>query len=234
MPTPPAPEPTYWPIANLTAGVTIRHSLHEGHVRNLVAVLEHCPPILVTPDGVIVDGQHRVEAARRAGWVRIPATALPDTGPGAEVLAAMAANAAHGLPLTRSERRAGVRAVLETRPDLSDRAVAQACGVARTVVADVRAEISCSGGRDDHLNARTGADGKRYGPIDQSIRRRIEAMVLLFPEASVRRIARTCGVSVGTVQTHRVRALERARSQGPLLRRVRRMWARWIWWRSGL
>jgi len=226
MPTPPAPESTDWLIADLVEGTAIRRRLDEGHVRTLVAVLEHCPPILVTADGAIVDGRHRVEAARRAGWVRIPATVLPDTNPGAAVLAAMAANAAHGLPLTRSERRNGVRAVLDARPDLSDRAVAQACGVARTVVADVRAEVSRSGGRDDHLNTRAGADGKQYpvdGPRGRAV---VEALVRVEPGLTTRRLSELANVSVGSAHGHRRRVLAQLDTEGWIVRWIRRFKAR--------
>lgn len=231
MQSTPAERPTYWMIEALSDGVVVRRGLDDGHVRRLVAVLEHCPPILITEAGEIIDGRHRVEAARRSGWVRVPALILHDEQPAAELLAAMAANASHGLPLSRQERRAGVRAVLHRRPDLSDRAIAQTCGVARSVVAAVRAEARGSGGGDDHLNARTGADGKRYRTIDWKTRSLLEATVLLHPQRSVRQLAATGSVSIGTAQAHRSRVLTRTQQEGVLKGWGRKLWARWILWR---
>lgn len=228
MLSPSAPEATYWLIDALLDGVPVRRTLDDEHIRRLAEVLEHCPAILVTADGTIVDGRHRLAAARRIGWVRIPAIVLSDGQPGAELLAAMAANSSHGLPLSRRERRAGVRALLELRPDLSNRAVAQECGVARTVVADVRTELARSGGRSDHLNARTGSDGKQY-PVDgQRGRAVVEALVRVDRDLSVRELAELAGVSVGAAHAQRRRVLSQLEDERWLVRWFRLLRARWL------
>lgn len=232
--TPRIQEPSYRLIEDLVEGIAVRHRLDAGHVEMLAGVLEHCPPILVTDSGTIVDGRHRLAAARRAGWVRIPTVVLEDDAPGAELLAALAGNASHGLPLTREERRAGVRTVLAVRPELSDRSVAQTCGVARSVVAAVRTELYSSGGRDHHLNARAGRDGKRY-PVDPRRGREIvEAIVRVDPTMGVRSLASLAGVSVGAAHERRRRVLSQVAAERWVIRWLRRLRARWVLRRHGI
>lgn len=83
---------------------------------------------------VLIDGFHRVEAHRRAGVSAIMAEIIPVSEREARWLAAEA-NMAHGLPLTRSERREAFKAFVQAgrhldarRRLLSLREMARACG----------------------------------------------------------------------------------------------------------
>lgn len=213
-------------VAGLRRRFAVREALDDDHVERLAEVLDRCPPIVVSTDGHIVDGEHRVEAARRRGIGRLAAVVLSGDAD-AEIVEAIRSNTRHGLPLTRAERRKGAAAVLAARPDLSDRAVARICGVARTVVASVREDDRRSRGQNSHLNGRTGADGKTYGRLPDGWRRHLEALLRIRPEASVRELASLTGASVGAVQRYRPDLLARVENEWILTRWWRRLRARW-------
>ena len=205
----------------------VRRVLDPEHVERLTEVLDRCPPILVSEDGAIIDGEHRVAAARRLGVSEVPAIVLPvGSVAGAELVLAIEANTSHGLPLSREERRAAVAAVLEVRPAMSDREIARVCGVGRGLVATIRAATSCSGGSDGHLNGRIGGDGKRYGTAPSDWRAHLEALVRVDPTMSVRALALRTGASVGAVQTLRRKVLEQLDAEAFVLRWWRRLRAR--------
>lgn len=216
-------------LADLRRRHRVRRALDAEHIERLSEVLDRCPPIVVRSDGSIIDGEHRVAAARALGLTELFALVLDDApAPGADLIRAIEANAAHGLPLSRTERRDAVAAVLAVRPDLSDRAIARTCGVSRGVVATQRAAISCSGGSNDHLNGRLGGDGKRYGTAPPGWRAHVEALIRCDPEMTVRALAERTGASVGAVQTRRREILDQLDSEPRILRWWRRLRARWM------
>lgn len=211
----------------------VRQTLDAEHVERLTEVLDRCPPILVSEDGAIIDGEHRVAAARQLGVTDIPAIVVPlGSVAGAELLLAIEANTSHGLPLSREERRAAVAAVLAVRPEMSDREIARVCGVGRGLVATIRATTSCSGGSNDHLNGRIGGDGKRYGTLPPGWREHLEALVRCDPDMTVRALAERTGASVGAAQACRRDLLERLPAEPRILRWWRRLRARWALRRS--
>lgn len=55
-------------LSSLEAVSVVRALTDDDHVARLMDVLEDCPPICVTSDGALVDGAHRVAAARKLGW----------------------------------------------------------------------------------------------------------------------------------------------------------------------
>jgi hypothetical protein len=111
-------------------------------------------------------------------------------------------NVSHGKPLTRAERESAVKHILASHPQLSDRAIAQLCGVSGTTVAAVRRRASTD---VPQVEARIGRDG-RLRPIDASKgRQRAEAIFTANPQASLREVARDAGISPSTasdVKTH--------------------------------
>lgn len=206
----------------------VRRSLDVEHVQRLVEVLDRCPPILISEDGTIIDGEHRVAAARQLGFCEVPAIVVPvGSVEGAELILAVEANTSHGLPLSREERRVAVAAVLAGGPEMSDRQIARVCGVGRGLVATIRAATSCSGGPNDHLNGRIGGDGKRYGAVPTVWRVHVEALVRCDPEMTVRAMAERTGASIGAVQTRRREVLDQLDSELRVLRWWRRLRARW-------
>jgi len=99
------------------------------------------PPVLVfdTPNGLLlVDGFHRIQAARRAGLDDVPCEIRRGTFEEAR-WAAAGANLHHGLHRTQADKRFAVQRALLLRPELSDRAIAQHTGTSHPFVAQLRA-----------------------------------------------------------------------------------------------
>jgi hypothetical protein len=122
------------------------------------------PPIVCYHDGStywLADGFHRYHAARKRGEKLLDAQVIKGSRDDARWHAA-GANTAHGLKRSPADKRRAVRLALELRPNLSDRAIAEHCGVHHQMVATQRA--NGSGGGIIHLPAqpRVGLDGKTY------------------------------------------------------------------------
>ena len=62
-------------LSELTVTASFREGgLNDEHVQRLVALSGHWPPVLVNcADGLVIDGAHRVEAARILGLDRVEA-----------------------------------------------------------------------------------------------------------------------------------------------------------------
>ncbi len=128
------------------------------------------PPITVflDPDTALhhlADGWHRFLAAERLGNYAILATVLPgchgSTATAAAYFAA-GANQTHGLARSNPDKHAAARTAVITRPDLSDRALAQHTGLSHPFIAKVRAEIAAiapPGASEPPATQRTGLDG---------------------------------------------------------------------------
>lgn len=105
-------------------------SVKESHVRALMeSEPEDWPPIVVSRDSAgnyfLIDGFHRVEAARRLGIVGLPA--LVEEGAGYE--SSFAHNMAHGLPLSTHDRKQFAVWLHENYPDLSLRELGRRTGL---------------------------------------------------------------------------------------------------------
>jgi hypothetical protein len=212
-------------------------------------VLDDCPPIVIQPDGRIIDGHHRVEAARLIGRKMI-AVEVHDVDDETAFAEAIQLNISHGLPLSRADRSALVERLVTAYPSRSDRSIATMCGVAPGTVAARRAQMSsppdseCSGAQDEHLNTRTGGDGKKY-PASSDPEHNLDvarAALAEKPDITTRELATAIGVSTGTAHNLRTTIKEET-SMGPaasgseeatrqnlLARAVRRLvsWCRWI------
>lgn len=130
-------------------------------------------PITVYHDGStywLSDGFHRLFASERAGAKTIAANVLRGTREDAR-WAACAANK-HGLHRTNEDKRKAVLAALAhpKSEGLSDRAIAQHCGVGHPLVARLRADQVESDSTCDPPVTRTGRDGKRY-PVAEKARK---------------------------------------------------------------
>ena len=75
----------------------------------------------------VVDGMHRVLAARMRGDTRISARFFQGDEQDAFLLSIIL-NRRHGLPLTRADRAAAVERILRSHPEWSDRALAALAG----------------------------------------------------------------------------------------------------------
>jgi ParB-like nuclease domain len=127
------------------------------HVRLLAAVGTNWPPILVHRQTMrVVDGMHRLRAARLRGMVEIEAVYF-DGDDDAAFLRAVEENIAHGLPLSLRDRKAAALRILKKHSDWSDRFIGQVVSLSPKTVGAVRrgasADIPVS-------STRVGRDGR--------------------------------------------------------------------------
>ncbi|WP_229929041.1 transcriptional regulator [Kitasatospora xanthocidica] len=194
-------------MSTLSLGESPRTEGVDGeHVARLASVEDRLPPILVRrSDLVVIDGMHRLQAARARGDQTIEVEFF-DGSDGDAFLRAVEANVAHGLPLSLKDRRAAAARIIASHPQMSDRAVARASGLGAKAVARIRAARSTAA--PPQLDRRVGRDG-RVRPLNAAEGRWRAAGVLAEnPEASLREIARLAGISPATASDvrRRVRA----------------------------
>ncbi|MDT9682168.1 ParB/RepB/Spo0J family partition protein [Streptomyces sp. TRM76323] len=180
--------------------------LDQEYVDSLVALDGELPPIVVHhPTGRVVDGMHRLAAARARGDRTISAYLL-DVPERSLFAVAVSLNISHGKPLTHSDRLAAAARILRENPALSDRYVASVTALSPRTVSRVRRSTA----EVPHLNTRIGLDGKRR-PADvagvASGRQRAGQLMLERPGASLREIARAAGISLGTAHDVKKRLL---------------------------
>ncbi len=146
----------------LDTGTQVRAEMALGVVAEYAELLVAgvtLPPVTVfkTPKRhVLVDGFHRVAAARKAGLAAIQAEVHEGTVIDA-VAYALKANATHGLRRTNADKRQAVEIALKYWPKESSRKLAERCGVTDKLVTEVRnstAEIPQS-------EERVGRDGRK-------------------------------------------------------------------------
>jgi ParB-like chromosome segregation protein Spo0J len=193
------------PLSSLEPGFFLRRcGTDPAHIRMLADAAGSCelPPIVVQKNNSrIVDGMHRVEAARLRGQKSIRAHVIKCTDEDAFILA-VKTNTLHGLPLSRADRMAGAKCILAWHADWSDRAVGVATGLSARTIADLRRR---STGGTHQPNRRLGRDGKLRPLTGAEGRRRAADYIAARPDASLREIAREANVSLGTVQDVRAR-----------------------------
>ena len=139
-----------------------------GHVRLLAESGADLPPILVHRQTMrVIDGMHRLRAARLRGEPDIEVTYYDGDDAGA-FIEAVRANVTHGLPLTLADRRAAALRILAANPEMSDRMVAGLTGLSPKTVGAARRSV----GRQLPGSAyRLGQDG-RWRPSRSAPRRR--------------------------------------------------------------
>src|SRR5205823_12956635 len=126
------------------------------HARMLAENIENLPAVIVhEPSMTIIDGAHRVHAARMAGrseiGVRLFRGSMEDA-----FVEAVRQNVLHGKPLTLREREQATLRLLDDHPDWSDRRIAEVCGLSPRTIASIRAR---STGETPQLSERVGRDG---------------------------------------------------------------------------
>ncbi|NUP51299.1 MAG: ParB N-terminal domain-containing protein [Catenulispora sp.] len=192
-------------VAELRGSVSLRRDgLDGGHVRRLMEVFERLPPITVHRETMrVIDGLHRLEAARLDGREEIDAVFFRGSLDNAFCVG-VKANVAHGLPLSLADRKAAAQRIIGSHPHLSDRSIGLITSLSHRTVAAVRRDA----GPGSEPEARVGLDGHTR-PIDIAEgRRRAHELILARPGASVREIAAYAGISTGTAHDVRKR-LER-------------------------
>ncbi|HEY0932688.1 MAG TPA: ParB/RepB/Spo0J family partition protein [Trebonia sp.] len=193
------------PLSALSDGFLLRVTgTDPAHVQMLseVASFNEIPPILVQRKSLrIIDGAHRMEAAKARGENTIRARLVNCTDNSAYILA-VKANTLHGLPLSRADRVSSAQRILGWHPDWSDRAIGIATGLSAKTVAGIRRD---SAGNVQQFAKRLGRDGKRRPVTALEGRKRAAEYITARPEASLREVARETDVSLGTVQDVRAR-----------------------------
>lgn len=184
------------PIESLSTDDSPRISgENEEHIRHLAQCVSPLPPIIVHRATLrVIDGVHRLRAARLNGQTHIDVQYFDGTATDAFLLA-VERNAHHGLPLTQADRNAAALRVIRSHPEWSDRMIASATGLSPKTVGSIRRR---SGDAIPQLNARIGRDG-RSRPVDNSERRRLAGeYTRAHPQATLREIARQSGLSLAT------------------------------------
>ena len=168
------------------------------HAKVLSQVVEVLPPIIVHAETMkVIDGWHRVLAARLCGKTSVRVLLYHGTEDQA-YLFGVSANTTHGMPLTLAERLSAVSHILELQPGLSDRRIADVCGVSpRTVAARRKAAPTTDVAR------RVGVDGRTRPLSSRVVRQQAAELMLAFPKDSNRSIGRRVGLSEGTVRAVR-------------------------------
>ncbi len=110
-------------------------------------------------------GFHRVETMARSQKTRCEFEVKSGTF-GDAVMDAATGNVGHGLKMTPADKRRCITMVIEACPTLSDRAIADKCGVSASLVIEVRAEVLDNTPEPEktprNKQKRVGRDGKEY------------------------------------------------------------------------
>jgi ParB-like chromosome segregation protein Spo0J len=193
------------PISELRVGEGVRTGgLDQEHVELLMESVDSWPPIIVWGDDlVVVDGFHRVEAARKLGRYSVVATRFLGS-PEEAFIEAVRRNVNHGLPLSVSDRRRAARRVLARNPEWSDRRIASLCGLSDKTVGRLRRMAT---GGIVAVDRRVGRDGKVRPVQSEQVRERVRQALAENPEGSLRAIAAVAGASPETVRSVRASML---------------------------
>lgn len=185
------------------------------HIRMLAQASGPLPPITVhAPTMRVIDGVHRVRAARLNNLSEIQARMLTCDEQSAFILA-VKANISHGLPLSKDDRTTAAIRIIVSHPDWSDRAVAAVTGLSDKTVSRIRVH---SVSMTPQPSIRRGRDG-RLRPLDTTEKRQQAAVMMSNgPHTGLREIARATGLSLATVQDVRQRV---NRGQDPVPSRYR-------------
>jgi ParB-like chromosome segregation protein Spo0J len=189
------------PVADVRAAGSPRSAGESAeHVRVLADVAAALPPIIVhRPTMRVIDGLHRLRAAKLRGRTEIEVQFFDGDDADAFVLA-VRTNVDHGLPLSLTDRKSAAARIVATHPHWSDRMIADAAGLSAATVARIRRDSAEPG-----PTSRIGHDG-RVRPVNGPERRRLARSLLQTePTLSLREVARRAGISPETARSVRVR-----------------------------
>ncbi|MFE5922370.1 hypothetical protein [Streptomyces sp. NPDC056468] len=163
----------------------------------------------------VIDGYHRLKAARLRGERTIAARFFDGDEAAAFVLA-VELNVTHGLPLALADRKRAAERIVVSHPQWSDRRVASVTGIAPGTVGEIRRRVVQVSGPEGR---RLGQDG-RLRPVDGSTGRILAGELLTAnPDLSLRQVARAAGISPETARDVRNRLRN---GEDPLPRQRRR------------
>jgi ParB-like chromosome segregation protein Spo0J len=190
-------------ICDLVDSDSPRAALEDGeHIKTLAETDAELPPILVHRETMrVIDGMHRLRAAQLRGERTISTQFFTGTDEDAFVLA-VAANIAHGLPLSLTERKAAAHRIVTSHPSWSDRRVAAVTGLSHKTVGALRRR---SPGDFPQATARLGRDGRVHPLATADGRRRAGELLIANPRASMEEVARRAEISLTTAKDVRRR-----------------------------
>jgi ParB-like chromosome segregation protein Spo0J len=199
----------YLPIVRvlISSLVTVGSPRQSGesaeHARTLAEAGEGLPPIVVHRATMrVIDGMHRVRAAKLRGCAEIEARFI-DTDEATSFVLAVSENVRHGLPLSLADRKAAAARIVACYPQWSDRKVGSVTSLSDKTVAVIRRRLSYAEDVEFPL-ATVGRDG-RVRPRNGGQRREIaRELILADPQASLRQIAQQAGISPETVRNVRM------------------------------
>jgi ParB-like chromosome segregation protein Spo0J len=200
------------PLSCLVIGDSPRRCGEDGsHARMLANLGDVLPPIIVhRPTMRVIDGMHRLRAARLRGADKIEVRFFDGDEASAFVLG-VRLNVTHGLPLSLADRKAAADRIISSYPHWSDRVIASVTGLSGPTVAARRRRLTESILQSD---TRIGMDG-RARPVDPAGRRQAAARLLADnPGASLREVARQAGLSPETVRKLRARPAPAGGAEG--------------------
>jgi hypothetical protein len=151
-------------LLRLDGGTQVRAAINEAIVQEYREAMQtgvNFPPVVAFFDGQVhwlADGFHRVQAAVASGRDEFEVDLRPGTREDA-VWYACAANQAHGLRRSNADKRKAVEVALRSpkAQALSDRAIAEHCGISHNFVGEVRRALQLS---SDDSCPRKGKDGR--------------------------------------------------------------------------
>jgi len=202
-----------------------RAGLHSDHVEALAELEGRWPPIVVARQSSrVIDGLHRVAAARRLGHTTILAKLIEATQDEAYV-ASIRCNVEHGLPLTLPERKDAANQILQIHPSWSDRRIAAICGLSPGTLGTIRArqlvQQHRTNGNGVPPERRIGRDGRSRPVNTVAARQRVAEAIVDTPDLSLRKISANVGSSPETVRAVRAQLASSTEEPGGA-----------DWWRS--
>jgi ParB-like chromosome segregation protein Spo0J len=130
-------------IVELKVNLFVRKSLNQDHVLYLAELLEagiKLPAIIITPDGRIIDGRHRIEAYDLWGKKEVPAVVRNLTDDSEIISEAYRCNVGGALPPTKEDTEHTVKLLLESGTPQTR--IAEALGlpisIARNYIASIK------------------------------------------------------------------------------------------------
>jgi uncharacterized ParB-like nuclease family protein len=126
----------------IDGGTQLRAAIDQATVDDYAERIDELPPSIVFNDGAanwLADGFHRLHGHNKAGKKKMLCEVRKGTQRDA-ILYALGANAAHGLRRSNADKREAVEAALADSEwsSLSDRKIAEMCGVSADFVGNVR------------------------------------------------------------------------------------------------
>lgn len=160
---------------------------------------------------ILVDGFHRLAAAKQIDQEAVLCEVIDGTRTDA-LKAALSANITHGLRRSNSDKRRAVTMAIEdiVLGKMSDRKLAELCGVSDKFVGVIRGEVrtvrTSPPEKKQKPSVNVGSDGKAYPATKEdamSQRERVSTAIFTEPEASDREIAQIVGCDHKTVASVR-------------------------------